>query len=248
MPSTIAALLQDHAEHLDALQERVGHRFRDIRLLLTALVHSSYAFEHPWVRRHNETLEFLGDAVLDLAVGFILVSRFPNLREGKLSRIRAALVNEHSLADMALELRLNEHLLLGRGEESSGGRAKSSILSCAYEALVGALYLDGGHDAALAFARREFEAQVASRTEELLHNDPKSALQEVLQERHNEGPAYILVAEEGPAHARLFTVSASFRGEELGRGQAGSKKAAEQLAAQAALARLHERDAADAGE
>ncbi len=246
MPRTLCSLLQDHEENLRTLQERIGYRFSDPALLARALIHSSFAFEHPAAGQHNETLEFLGDSVLDLSLGSILIARFPDLREGKLTRIRAALVNENGLADMARQIQLGTHLLLGRGEESSGGRDKPSILSGAYEALLGAIHLDGGYDTALAFVRRWFAAQLETQQEQLLQNDAKSALQELLQELHNEGPVYSLCGEEGPAHARLFTVCATFRGEELGRGQAGSKKEAEQQAARAALAHLH-RDHPEAG-
>lgn len=240
MPSSVIALLQDHEESLSALQERIGYRFRSVKLLLRALIHSSFAFENPYVSQHNETLEFLGDSVLDLTLGFILINRFPELREGKLTRIRAALVNESGLAGMARDISLGEHLLLGKGEESSGGRDKASILSCAYEALLGAIHLDGGYDTALHFVERSFALHLDTQQERLLMSDPKSALQELLQERHNEGPCYTICAEDGPAHARLFTVCASFHGEELGRGQAGSKKEAEQQAAQEALLRLRQ--------
>lgn len=238
MPSTLAALLQNTETSRTALQERIGYRFQSQALLLRALIHSSFAFENPGLSQHNETLEFLGDSVLDLTVGYMLITRFPDLREGKLTRIRAAMVNEHWLSGMAKSIHLDEHLLLGKGEESSGGREKSSILSSAYEALLGAIHLDGGYDVALDFVYRQFAGHLDTQQEELLTSDPKSALQEFLQERHNEGPVYELLSEEGPAHARVFTVSASFRGSELGRGQAGSKKAAEQQAARLALTRL----------
>lgn len=239
MPRSLCPLLQSHQESLLSLEERIGYRFKDPALLARALVHSSFAFEHPAVGQHNETLEFLGDSVLDLTLGSILIARFPELREGKLTRIRAALVNEGCLADMARQIRLGDHLLLGRGEESSGGRDKPSILSCAYEALLGAIHLDGGYGIALDFVRRWFAGHLETQREELLQNDAKSALQELLQELHNEGPVYTLCGEEGPAHARLFTVCATFRGVELGRGQASSKKEAEQKAARAALVQLH---------
>lgn len=242
MGTTLAALIQDHEEGLHELQERIGYRFRDLRLLQLSLIHSSFAFERLDDGRHNETQEFLGDAVLDLTVGYILFARFPELREGKLTRIRSALVNENGLADRAREIDLGRHLLLGRGENASHGRDKPSILSCAYEALVGALFLDGGYDAALAFVRRFFEPHIESHQELLLSADAKSSLQELLQERFNEGPEYVLVDEEGPAHARLFSVTVRFQGEELGTGKASSKKEAEQLAARAALDVLHQRE------
>jgi len=235
MPITIETLIRDNMAQLDALQAQLGYRFQDVRLLQVALVHSSFAFERMKAGRHNETQEFLGDAVLDLALGYILFARFPEMREGKLTRIRAALVNESGLADMARKVGLGSYLLLGHGEEASGGREKPSILSCAFEAVVGALFLDGGYDAALEFVRRWFEPLIERSYKELQAGDAKSTLQELLQEQYNEGPDYVLEQEEGPPHARIFTVSVRFRDKSLGRGRASSKKEAEQQAAQAAL-------------
>ena len=240
MGTTLAALIQDNEEGLRELQERIGYQFRDLQLLQLSLVHSSFAFERLDDGRHNETQEFLGDAVLDLTVGFILFTRFPEMREGKLTRIRSALVNEYGLADRAREIELGKHLLLGKGENASSGRDKSSILSCAYEALIGALFLDGGYDQALAFVRRFFEPNIDAHQEQLVSSDAKSSLQELLQERFNEGPEYVLMDEEGPAHARLFSVAVNFQGEELGSGKATSKKEAEQQAARTALEHLRQ--------
>ncbi len=248
MGTTLTNLIQDNEEGLQELQERIGYQFRDLQLLQLALVHSSFAFERLDDGRHNETQEFLGDAVLDLTVGFILFTRFPELREGKLTRIRSALVNEQGLAVRAREIDLGQHLQLGKGENAANGRDKSSILSCAYEALVGALFLDGGYDVALGFVRRFFEPHIARHHERLVSADAKSALQEFLQERFNEGPEYLLVGEDGPAHARIFSITVSFRGESLGSGQASSKKEAEQQAAQAALEHLRHQDGGNAGE
>lgn len=242
MTATLETLMQDNKEKLDALQARIRYRFKDLRLLQLALVHSSFAFER--MRKnacHNETQEFLGDAVLDLTLGYILFTRFPEKREGQLTRIRAALVNESGLAGMAREIGLGEFLLLGHGEEASGGREKPSILSCAYEALVGALFLDGGYEEALVFVRRWFEPLIERRCEDLLAGDAKSTLQEFLQERYNEGPVYVLEEEEGPAHARIFTVSVQFQGKIMGSGRASSKKEAEQKAARGALHNLSSR-------
>ena len=241
MGTTLAALIQDNEEGLQELQERIGYRFRDLQLLQLALVHSSFAFERLDDGRHNETQEFLGDAVLDLTVGFILFTRFPEMREGKLTRIRSALVNENSLADRAREIDLGDYLLLGKGENASRGRDKPSILSCAYEALIGAVFLDGGYDQALTFVRRFFEPYLDQRQEQLVSADAKSGLQELLQEKFNEGPEYVLVGEEGPAHARLFSIVVNFQGQELGSGQASSKKEAEQQAARAALLHLRQK-------
>jgi len=235
MAATLETLILDNGDALAELQQRIGYRFGDLHPLQLALIHSSYAFERMKTVSHNEMQEFLGDAVLDLTLGHILFTRFPKKREGELTRIRAALVNEAGLADMARAIGLGDFLLLGHGEEASGGRQKPSILSCAYEALVGGLFLDGGYDAALEFVRRWFEPLLEKHIEVLLAGDAKSGLQELLQEKYNEGPLYVLEDEEGPAHARVFTVSVRFQGEQLGSGRASSKKEAEQRAAAAAL-------------
>jgi ribonuclease III len=238
MGKTLEHLAQDNREQLEALQARTGYQFRDLRLLQQALIHSSFAFERMKSPRHNETLEFLGDAVLDLALGYILFTRYPEMREGKLTKIRAALVNENGLAEMARVIGLGDYLLLGHGEQASGGEKKSSILSCAYEAVIGALFLDGGYEEALAFVRRWFEPLLDRPQLELLASDAKSSLQEMLQEKYNEGPVYVLEEEAGPAHARTFSVSVRFQDETLGIGSASSKKEAEQRAARAALESL----------
>ncbi len=238
MTVTIETLVQDNKEQLEELQAKIGYSFHDIDLLQVALVHSSFAFERMKQGRHNETQEFLGDAVLDLALGYILFIRFPDMREGNMTRIRAALVNETGLAGMAKEIDLGDYLLLGHGEDTSSGREKSSILSCAYEALIGGIFLDGGYDEAQSFVRRWFEPHIEQRRKTLMLADAKSALQERLQEQYNEGPEYVLDDEEGPAHAKVFTVIVRFRDKLLGRGVASSKKEAEQKAAREALEQL----------
>ena len=235
MGITLEELTWNRAEQLDALQQHIGCSFTDKKLLQLALVHSSFAFERLDCGRHNETLEFLGDAVLDLAVGHMLFLRFPQMREGQLTRIRSALVNENGLAEAARRLDLGRHLLLGRGEESSNGREKASILCCAYEALIGAMFLDSGYAAAHDYIQQTFGPLIERHGERLCSADAKSRLQEQLQEQYNEGPQYVLEAEEGPAHARIFTVSVRFRSQQLGAGRASSKKEAEQAAATAAL-------------
>ena len=242
MGTTLHALIQDNEESLQILQDRIGYQFDDIKLLQLSLIHSSFAFERLDRGRHNETQEFLGDAVLDLTVGYVLFKRFPEMREGKLTRIRSALVNETGLAGMARDIDLGKHLLLGKGENASHGREKSSILSCAYEALAGALFLDGGYDEALRFVQRFFGPLIDKRQAKLMLSDAKSSLQEILQEQYNEGPKYVIEAEDGPAHARIFTVSVQFHDQILGTGQAGSKKEAEQQAAGAALEKLQQGD------
>lgn len=238
MGTTLEVLLLDQAEQLVELQKKLGYTFTDKEPLLLSMIHSSFAFERLEKSQHNETLEFLGDAVLDLTIGHILFTRFPKKREGQLTRIRSALVNESGLATVARDLDLGKYLLLGRGEDISGGREKSSILSCAYEALIGAMFMDSGYEVVLQHVQLTFTPLIDQQGEQLIHADAKSRLQEYLQDVHNQGPTYILDKEEGPAHDRIFSVSARFRDEVLGSGQAGSKKEAEQRAARAALTAL----------
>lgn len=220
----------------------LGYTFNDPALLELATVHSSRSFEEgrsPVM--NNERLEFLGDAVLDLVVGASLYEAYPEMREGELSRLRAALVNEGHLAGMALEIGLDAILQLGRGEEMTGGRGKPSILANAFEALIGAVYLDGGFGAAEALVRRLFLPWLEPyRKDMLLLVDAKSNLQEKLQGRYGEAPAYVLEKEEGPDHDKLFSISVRFRERVLGVGVAKSKKEAEQRAAVEALQRLGE--------
>ncbi len=235
MDVEIKSLATRNKEMLSEFEQLLGYRFTDLRLLQKALIHSSFAFEQPQLCKNNETLEFLGDAVLDLVVGYLLFRRFPDMREGELTKIRAALVNETHLASMARCIDMGRFLYLGKGEEASNGRNKTSILSCAYEAVVGAIFEDGGYRTATEFVERFFAPAIAGREEDLLLGDGKSRLQELLQERYNEAPQYRLDDEQGPSHQKLFTVSVIFRGEVLGTGIAGSKKEAEQKAAAAAI-------------
>ena len=235
MGTTLEALVQDNEENLEELQRKIDYTFRNIQLLQLSMIHSSFAFERLDCGRHNETQEFLGDAVLDLTVGHLLFNRFPEMREGKLTRIRSALVNENGLASVARTLGLGKYLLLGRGEDSSKGREKSSILSCAFEAMVGALFLDGGYEVVEEYVQQTFSPLIDKHGKQLTSADGKSKLQEYLQEQFNEGPRYALDAEDGPAHARIFTVSVHFHEQLLGSGRATNKKEAEQQAARAAL-------------
>ncbi|MDH5299724.1 MAG: ribonuclease III [Desulfobulbaceae bacterium] len=236
MTETISTLAEANREPLARLEERLGHRFRDRALLQQALVHSSFAAENSLPPAgNNERLEFLGDAVLDLAISAALFGRFPRMREGELSRLRAGLVNAGQLATMAAGLGLGEYLLLGKGEEATDGRRKPSILACAYEAVVGAVFLDGGHGAAMALVEAHFTPLLVAGKEAMLGGDAKSLLQELSQERCNEAPVYMLEKEEGPAHAKFFTVSVRLRGTVLATGSGSSKKEAEQQAAAVAL-------------
>jgi len=236
MMDGLQTLTEQNRAGLSALEEKLGYKFRELNYLQNALIHRSYAFEQGRaVGRDNETLEFLGDAVLDLTVGYALFRHFPDMAEGELTKLRAALVNESHLALMARGIELGGHLLLGRGEERSGGREKPSILACAYEAVAGAIFLDGGYDAAARFVESHFPPYFVEQSRRLLASDPKSALQEALQAKYNETPVYVLEKEEGPDHAKLFHVTVRFRGAVLASGSASSKKEAEQQAAAAAL-------------
>ncbi len=235
MDKKIKLLAKQNKTILCEFEGLLGYRFTDLRLLQKALIHASFAFEQSEDCKNNETLEFLGDAVLDLVVGYILFQRYPEMKEGELTKFRAALVNEIHLAEMARKIELGRFLFLGKGEEASSGRNKSSILSSAFEAVIGAIFEDGGYDTVTERVEHYFLPSITEKKEELLVADAKSRLQERLQERHNEAPQYRLDAEEGPSHQRLFRVSVVFRGEVLGQGAAGSKKEAEQRAAAAAL-------------
>lgn len=236
MSVTIESLVQQNREQLTRLEDGLGYRFNDPGQLQKALIHSSYAFEQgKSLKKDNETLEFLGDAVLDLTVGHELFQYFPEMREGDLTRLRAALVNERHLALMAREFALGDYLLLGKGEEAGNGREKPSILSCAFEAVVGAIFVDGGYEAAAGFVRVHFVPWFDERQRTIFLADAKSSLQERLQERFNEAPQYVLERSEGPDHDKTFFVTVRFRERILGNGSARSKKEAEQQAAAMAL-------------
>jgi ribonuclease III len=222
---------------LAALEERLGHRFTDPSLLDQALTHSSLANERPAGEvLHNEPLEFLGDAVLGVVVADLLHRRDPRGPEGLKSKARAQLVSAQSLAPRAEALGIPLLLKMGRGEEKTGGRAKAALWADAYEALIAAVYLDGGWPAAQAFVDAEFRRDLEPGA--LADPDFKSALQERLQARGEPLPTYIVVAEEGPSHRRRFRVQCVIRGEVAAEGEGSSKKAAQQAAAGMALAGL----------
>ncbi len=219
------------------LQALIGYEFRDQARLESALTHKSYLNENPnWGRPDNERLEFLGDAVLDLVVGHLLMEAQPARTEGELSKTRAAIVNEQGLAEVAAELALGEWLFLGRGEEQSGGRRKPSVLADASEALIAAIYLDGGFESAFAVVRHLFGQRVLAANEAGLH-DYKTRLQERAA-RKKVHVRYHVVSESGPDHDKTFEVAATLGDRELARGIGKSKKEAEQRAAELALPAL----------
>ena len=222
---------------LAALEERVGHRFAEPSLLDQALTHSSLANERPAGEvRHNEPLEFLGDAVLGVLVADLLHRRDPHGPEGPKSKARAQLVSAPSLARRAEGLGLPALLTMGRGEEKTGGRAKAALWADAYEAVIAAVYLDGGWPAAQAFVAAEFKRDLEPGA--LGDPDFKSALQETLQARGEPLPTYVVVAEEGPSHRRRFQVHCLIGGKVVAKGEGSSKKAAQQAAAGLALESL----------
>ena len=226
---------------LENLQENLGYRFRDESLLRGALYHSSYANEH---RNENivsnERLEFLGDAVLGFVSAEFLYSRFPNAPEGELTRIRAALVREESLFEVAQALQLGECLMLGKGEESGGGRQRPSILADCTEAVFAAVYLDGGMDCARDLIHRVLLSKGDITVAESRRRDYKTELQELVQRKPHQVLRYELVGQSGPDHAKVFTVAVLLNGDPVGEGSGHSKKEAEQASARAALEKLTE--------
>ena len=221
------------------LEKKLNYTFRDPALLEEALSHSSYANEHRGAGLHsNERLEFLGDSVLGFVTAEFLFVRHPDLPEGDLTRIRAALVCEQSLYEVAGKLDLGRHLKLGRGEEAGGGRERMSILADAVEAVFAAVYLDGGIAAASQLIHRvlldaEREADVEER-----RRDYKTALQEQVQRKAGQELTYCMIGEQGPDHAKIFSAEVRLNGVPVGSGSGRSKKEAEQAAAKAALAAL----------
>lgn len=222
------------AKGVAKLQQRIGYPFRHLELLQEALTHRSYG--HP----HNERLEFLGDSVIELVVSQLLFKTFPKLREGELSKMRSSLVKEESLAEVARGIELGRHLKLGKGEEATGGRKKASILAGALEAVVAAVYIDGGFEEAFRVVEGLFRDKIKQMEEAWRDRDYKTQLQEHTQARFKEVPRYSVVAERGPEHSKTFEVVVSVGGKIVGRGFGRSKKEAEQRAAEEALRRLDE--------
>ncbi|MDB4610190.1 ribonuclease III [Verrucomicrobia bacterium] len=220
---------------LTKLQEALGYSFSDSLLPLQALTHKSFANEQGSSTDHNERLEFLGDAVLELAISDFIFRRYPDIPEGGLTRIRAEVVSEQGLSELARGLELGEELKLGKGEYKSGGQNKPSVLSDAFEALLGAIYLDGGMLVVQQVVERIFSAAIERAAHQRYGSDYKTCLQERLQARYNELPCYELVETQGPDHDRVFFIEVRYQHKLLGKGRGHSKKRAEQQAAAAAL-------------
>ncbi len=227
-------------QEFETLQKAIGYKFRDRGLLEHAMTHTSRANEDVTGGViDNESLEFLGDAVLGFVIADMLFREFPEWDEGEKSKTKASMVSTFALARQAERLHLGDHLLLGRGEEKTGGRRKQALLADTYEALIAAIYLDGGIDAARAFIRREFHVLIeAARRQGVTGSDYKSGLQELVQARSQPLPEYRLVGTFGPDHDKRFEVEVLVGGESLARASGPSKKEAEQEAAKKALENL----------
>ncbi|HZP56417.1 MAG TPA: ribonuclease III [Dehalococcoidia bacterium] len=218
------------------LESRLSLKFKDRSLLKQALIHTSYLNENPGIDTgSNERLEFLGDAALGIVVAHQLYLEYPDVDEGKLTELRAHLVRRDTLARAAARLELGEYLQLGRGEDAAGGRKRPTNLARAYEALVGAIFLDGGLPRARAFIKRTLADEFQKLRQSGMPHDPKSRLQEVIQSKWQTTPSYKVLKTEGPDHARRFTVQVIVSGKPLGTGEGRSKQMAEKAAAQQAL-------------
>jgi len=221
---------------IEEFQDIIGYQFVDLRLLERALTHSSYANEHRLSKfENNERLEFLGDAVLEIITSEFLFRKYYEMLEGELTKFRASIVCEPTLANFSREINLGDYLLLGKGEDNSGGRLRSSVLSDAVEALIGAIYLDGGLEEARIFVESTLLKDVEKRK---LFVDSKTHLQEIIQKNSDQSVEYLIVSEKGPDHSKLFEVIAVHQGETIGHGFGRSKKSAEQEAAFDAIKKI----------
>jgi len=224
---------------IERLQERLRYTFGDRGILLQALTHKSFGHEFfqekPIALRDNERLEFLGDAILDVIVSDILLESFPNAAEGQLSKMRAAVVNEKTLAILAKSLQIQDVVRLGKGEAQTGGNEKASILSSTFEALIAAIYLDGGFNAVYPVVRHIFAPLFVEERDLMAFYDHKTQLQEIVQARWKITPTYHLIEAHGPDHAKVFEIEVKMNGKTLAVATGSSKKDAEQNAARAAI-------------
>ncbi len=220
---------------LDKIEKTIGYDFSDQQLLLQALTHKSFSNEQTEYVLHNERLEFLGDAVLELAVSDLVYRQYPDIPEGGLTRIRAEVVSEKGLSEIARQLHIGAAIRLGKGELKSGGREKSSLLADALEALLGAIYCDAGFSIVSQVIAEVFSDTIDKSAQIRYGSDYKTCLQERLQAMYGKLPEYILAQVSGPDHERIFSTEVHFSGKLIGKGSGSSKKNAEQKAAAAAL-------------
>jgi ribonuclease-3 len=222
--------------NLEQFQNNIGYQFENIKLLEQALVHSSYANENKMSKEeNNERLEFLGDAVLEIVTSYYLFIKYPDMLEGELTKLRASIVCEPTLAKFSKEIHLGDFIMLGKGEENSGGRNRSSVLSDTIEALIGAIYLDGGLEATTEFVYNTLLKDVEKKK---LFVDSKTHLQELIQKVSEKPLEYVVVTESGPDHNKIFEVVVRHKNKVIGQGSGRSKKAAEQEAASDAIKKL----------
>jgi len=231
---------KERKKALQELQKKIGYRFKSLELLNQGLRHKSFVHENVDAEgQDNERLEFLGDAVLDLVIGHLIMDRYPDYPEGSLSRLRASVVNETRLAKIARDLSLGQYLLLGKGEEMTRGREKSSILSSSLEALLATIYLDGGYKKAFKAIAQLFSLTLEVAEKESFYQDYKTKLQELSQDTLRATPRYVLAKEYGPDHDKIFGVQVQIQGKVAGAGAGRSKKEAEQRAARRTLEKLY---------
>jgi ribonuclease III len=230
---------EERVRTLKGLEESLGWHFADITLLDNALTHRSFVNENiASTCRDNERLEFLGDAVLELTVSDMLMRKFPDHAEGQLSKLRASVVNEQPLAELARRFGIGGHLLLGKGEEGSGGRMKSSLLANAFESVIAAMYLDGGFDRTAAFIGRLFEPLIEEGGVSTVYRDYKTTVQEITQLLFREMPRYMVISATGPDHDKHFETRLMIGERVIATGTGRSKKEAEQQAARTAIEKL----------
>lgn len=220
---------------MESIEVRLGYKFRNPLLLAEALTHPSLAYESQKAQFDNQRLEFLGDAVLQLVLTEHLYRKFPDSPEGRMTKLRAQLVSRNALAQFATGLQIGHYILLGKGEEASGGRKRPSTLADALEALIGAIYLDSGYESARELVLRLFEQGIGVVSESDEEGNPKGTLQEVLQSMGNEAPRYLITSESGPDHRKVFHSQVIWRELVLAQGRGKSKKEAEVRAALEAL-------------
>ena len=231
--------LEENEDLIIVLQRLIGHQFADVNLLCEALTHKSFSNENPEdATACNERLEFLGDAVLDLVISQRTFQDYPEMNEGDLTRVRAELVRERNLAEVARRIDLGAYLKMGKGERRSGGESKDSLLANAVEAVFGAVFLDGGYLVAQAVIEKLFVDEIKLAANNEFDIDHKTRLQELCQRVHRQTPDYILVEEAGPDHQRQYSIEVHLQGQRLSSGSGRSKKLAEQEAAKGALAVL----------